>query len=113
MANETIEWPGATGKKYPYHIHGIDFDPSPKQDGNYILAKIANGKWQPIYIGEGDLKTRIAAAKSDGCVLRKGATHIHEHLNGNETARKAEESDILAVHPVAYAPTGCNVKTGG
>lgn len=109
----TWNWPGASGKTYTYHVHDIYFDPDPKQDGNYIFAKVVNNAWQPIYVGEGDLKTRIAAAKSDGCVTRKGATHIHEHLNGNAAARKQEESDILAKHPIAYAPTGCNVKPGG
>jgi hypothetical protein len=72
-----------------------------------------NNEWQPVYFGEGDLKERLNAAKKDGCVIRKGATHIHEHLNANAASRKAEESDLLANFPVAYAPIGCNVKPGG
>jgi hypothetical protein len=109
----TCNWPGASGKSYTFHVHEIDFDPNPNQDGNYIFTKVVNNSWQPVYVGEGDLKTRLAAAKDDGGVLRKNSTHIHEHLNANQTTRKAEESDILAAHPVAYAPSGCNVKSGG
>lgn len=113
MATGTCNWPGASGKSYLYHVHDSNFDPNPKQDGNYIFAKFSNSKWQPIYVGQGDLKTRIAAAKSEGCVTRKGATYIHEHLSASETARKAEESDILTAHHISYAPTGCNEKPGG
>ena len=109
----TVDWTGASGKKYTYHVHDLNFDPNPNQDGNYIFEKVVNSVWNAVYVGEGDLKERIAAAKRDGCVTRKAATHIHAHLNGSEKNRKAEEADILAGNPEAYEPTGCNKKTGG
>ncbi len=109
----TCDWFGASGKSYTYHIHDIDFVPAADQDGNYIFAKVVKDVWNAVYVGEGDLKERIAAAKDDGCVTKKGATHIHAHKNGNEKARKAEESDVLEGNPEAYVPTGCNKRIGG
>jgi hypothetical protein len=109
----TFDWTGASGKSYVYHIYEVEFDPTAAQDGNYIFAKVVEKLWRPIYVGEGDLKDRLAAARKDGCVTRKGATHVHMHLNSDEDDSKAEESDILAAHSVAYAPTGCNVKPSG
>ena len=109
----TCEWAGQSGQKYGYHVYDLRFAFSPKQDGNYIFTKIVNNTWIPIYIGEGDLQDRTSSHISNGCVAGKGATHIHAHVNKSAPARKAEESDLLAGHPKAYVPAGCNVRLGG
>lgn len=109
----THEWIGASGTAYTYFIHDLSVDFSPNQKGNYIYAKKPKDKWVPVYIGEGDLKDRRENHHKAECIANRGATHFHEHLNEDEKARKAEESDLLANHPEAYEPTGCNVKIGG
>lgn len=110
---QTCDWPGVSGSVYTYHVYDINFVLNAGQDGNYIFAKLVNGSWSPVYIGQGDLQSRRQAHLNDGCVTQKGATHFHCHLNGSEIKRLAEERDILANFPSAYRPTGCNVKPGG
>jgi len=107
---ETVMWPGASGRKYKYHVHELSWPPAADQAGNYIFArKVANG-WEAVYIGQGDLKARKNDHIGQGCVTRNGATHFHAHLNSNETDRLAEESDLLAQHVEVYGPTGCNTR---
>lgn len=110
---QTCDWPGKSHRKYKYYVCELSFNPSPNQDGNYIFAKIVNGSWQPVYIGEGDLKERKAAHMKNGCVTQKGATHFHCHLNSGKEAQQAEEGDLLANFPQAFWPTGCNVSPSG
>ena len=110
---DTQEWSGASGKKYQYYMHNLEWVPSADQDGNYIFAKFAGGTYYAVYVGQGDLKSRRQAALDDGCVQSKGATQFHCHNNSNKDARLAEESDILGGNPEAYTPTGCNEKAGG
>jgi hypothetical protein len=98
MAEQTIMWPGASGKEYKYWIHSINtsFKDSP---GNYIFSKeTSRGYWTPIYIGETDsLKKRLSNHEKMPCVKRYGGTHIHAHTSSSdEKVRRAEESDLLA-----------------
>ncbi len=112
----TCTWTGASGKQYDYHVYKIPAVFDPGQIGNYIYAKVnENNNWVPIYIGEGDLKERANLDRhhQGECIKRKGATHFHCHLNPVKEARLAEEADLLAGHPEAYVPTGCNIKIGG
>ncbi len=113
MNNETINWQGGSGKHYSFTIFSIETDFNPNQDGNYIFAKQTQTGWNAIYIGEGDLQTRVHDKEHRGCVIKKGATHIHAHLNKNEKKRKDEEVDLLAYNSEAYHPIGCNIKIGG
>ena len=85
------------------------------EQGNYIYAKVSQGRWLPIYIGQGDLgeRTNIDNHHQSICLKAKGATHVHAHVNQREAARMVEEADLLASHLQAYQPTGCNEKTGG
>ncbi len=79
-----------------------------------MYTKIVNNKWIPIYIGEGDLQTRISDSHHKAnCIKEKGATHVHVHLNANEQMRLNEEQDLLANFTNAYMPVGCNEKEGG
>lgn len=66
-----------------------------------------------MYIGEGDLKERTEYRINEGCVIKKGATHIHAHLNSDNSDRLNEEDDLLKNHPESYTPTGCNERKGG
>jgi len=111
----TCNWTGATGTEYAYYIYQLPASFNANQDGNYIFSKKnADGRWVPIYIGEGDLSERVSDSHHQAaCIKNKGATHAHVHLNGTEKARKAEEADLLARYSNAYKPNGCNEKPDG
>lgn len=113
----TMVWKGASGKSYKYWIYELPHDFKDGIIGNYIFAKVVDDYWQPVYIGQGNLGGRVSPGHHQAdCIKKKGATHIQAHTRneGNtEEARKAEEADLLASYPQAYAPTGCNVKEEG
>ena len=108
-----VDWPGGSGQQYTYSVYDLDWVPSANQDGNYVFARPAGAGWEAVYIGQGDLQTRSAAHLDEGCVTDKGSTSFQCHLNSTESARLAEEADMLDGNPVAYEPTGCNVRPGG
>lgn len=92
-----IMWSGRLGKDYKYTIHpiGTTFKEEP---GNYIFARQTIPRsWSPCYIGQTEnLNQRLGNHEKEACAKRNGATHIHAHLtSGGETARKAEEKDLL------------------
>lgn len=100
---------------YRYFVHPAG-TPLKEVDGNYIYAKKnAEGLWVPVYIGQGNLADRSDLTKhhKGACIRVKGATHIHAHINADETERQAEEDDLLANYTQAYKPVGCNEKIGG
>ena len=104
-----INWIGGSGKQYTYSIYELPVNFDPNQDGNYIYSKRnANNKWAPIYIGQGDLKDRTGNHHQALCISRKGATHVHAHLNSRKEDRLNEEADLLANYTNAYQPAGCN-----
>ena len=108
---ETCTWIGASKAKYKYFVYELPYSFKEGQDGNYIYARLVEGKWRPIYIGQGDLHDRVSDShhKAD-CIKSKGATHVHAHLNGKKEDREAEEADLLANYPQAFEPKGCNEK---
>lgn len=108
-ARPHVTWTGASGKGYRFEVFELPFNFSPSQDGNYIYSRLNQSKrWVPIYIGQGDLKERTENHHQAACIRRKGATHIHAHLNSNQAARLAEERDLLANYKNAFQPHGCN-----
>lgn len=113
MSDEQAEWRGISGKSYSYNVFKINTTFKPNQNGNYIFAKKARDVWMAVYVGEGDLHNRTQDEEHRKCSINKGATHLHCHLNSNETNRKNEETDILEYNTEAYTPTGCNVRKGG
>ncbi len=113
MSNKKVNWQGERGNLYSFSIFPIETGFNPNQDGNYIFAKQTQTGWDAVYIGEGDLQTRTQDEEHRSCAIKKGATHLHVHLNNNETNRKAEESDLLGYNTEAYHPLGCNKKIGG
>lgn len=98
MADEpTILWHGKSGKEYKYWIYPMGTTFNDKKGANYIFAKeITKGNHKPIYIGEtGDLSVRFDFHHKMPCIKENRATHIHVHLNTNESNRLAEESDLV------------------
>lgn len=108
-----VDWFGASGTKYVHWIFKLPISFEPNQLGNYIFAKVVNNTWIPVYVGQGDLSLRCKDEDHCRCAIARGATHLHAHRSPNESTRLTEERDILASHPVAYGPTGCNQKLGG
>lgn len=114
MATQTCTWTGTSGTDYIYHVHPRGTSVTVGQDGNYVYAKIVDGKWTPIYFGEGDLSNRAGKNHHrSSCIDSKGATHVHMHLNSDEKKRKAEETDLLARYKNALVPHGCNISPTG
>ena len=103
----TFTWTGRSGRSYTYNVYQMPANPN-SVDGNYVFAKIVNGRWQPIYFGQGDLRDRYNAAIREGCVTRKGATHWHAHTEANAQTRRNEESDLIAGNSACRPPSGCN-----
>ncbi|MGA9852113.1 MAG: hypothetical protein WBR15_04215 [Gammaproteobacteria bacterium] len=100
---------GASGTNYSYYAFGMDFRPKDSQFGNYMFARQSSeGRWVPVYIGQGNLKERVNDQAHISLVRKKGATHILARMNPNEQLRRVEELDMLAGHPEACVPTGCN-----
>jgi hypothetical protein len=111
---EIVNWRGVSGKSYSYSIHKLPVSFNKLREGNYIYTKLINDIWVPIYIGQGDLGDRISPNHHQAkCIVLKGATHVHVHLNSDENARVAEEQDLLQAHSDAHKPFGCNEKEGG
>jgi hypothetical protein len=110
----TCTWIGASGTKYVYHVHPRGTSVTAGQDGNYVYAKMTNGKWTPVYFGEGDLADRAGKNHhQSNCIDSKGATHVHMHLNASRDARLTEEQDLLAYYTNALTPHGCNINPTG
>ena len=109
MAN-TWNWIGASGRPYSYKLFELPVSFSPREYGNYVLARHGGGgRWIPVYVGEGELAKRISPNHYKAhCIEQKGATHAHVHLNSDEHDRRAEVRDLLARNAEAYEPLGCN-----
>lgn len=113
MHEGTCVWVGASGAQYTYYIFSIPPNFTPNQNGNYIYTKRVENLWQPIYIGQGDLRERTQNHHRAQCIGAKGATHVHAKLTATEAVRTQEESDLLGNYTQAYAPAGCNIRIGG
>ncbi|MFI5091970.1 MAG: hypothetical protein ACHQIK_00865 [Candidatus Acidiferrales bacterium] len=113
--NPKCIWTGQSGAQYTYFIHALPVAFNTGQPGNYIYSRMNDqGKCVPIYIGEGDLADRVGDGHHQAaCIKRKGATHVHAHLNANQKDRTDEETDLLARYTNAYKPNGCNEREGG
>jgi hypothetical protein len=88
VANNSQEWIGISGESYVFGVFPINTNFTPSIDGNYIFAKQLQDGWHAVYIGEGDIKDRTEDHIHEGCVVEKGATHIHVHPNNNKNERK-------------------------
>ncbi len=101
------QWPGQSGKQYPYEIYPIDaeFRALP---ANYIYAgQSEDGNWVPIYIAQTrGMHQRLEGHVSLQDAVAQGATHIHVHFSEvGQAARCSEEHDlIMRWHPVCNDP---------
>ena len=94
---ETVNWPGVSGKEYKYWIYPLDTN-FKDEPGNYIFAKLTSaGQWTPVYIGETQsLRERLPNHEKLPCVSRNRGSHLHVHLTpGGQQARLAEETDLV------------------
>jgi len=108
---EPCKWIGKTGTEYIYYTYPVSTKFIEKHYGNYIYAKKADGKWVPIFIGEGNLsKQRADRHAQADCLDGEETTHIHVHGETSKEKRQSEVRDLLAAYPEAFEPTGCNVK---
>lgn len=109
MTIQASKFQGASGTTYAYYVFPLDFSPKDDQFGNYMLARQSQeGRWIPVFIGQGNLKERVSDKAHMRNAQKKGATHILARVNQNEHLRRVEERDLLVAHPEACAPTGCN-----
>lgn len=96
----TCTWTGKSGTKYSYNVSKLPCSFKPGK-GNYIYAKrsVTPGKWNAVYIGEGELEDRSKpdSHQKGNCIKRNGATHFHWHRRkaGSAASRRAEESDLI------------------
>ena len=68
----TCTWVGESGTRYTYYICELPASFKENQNGNYIYSKKnTEGKWVPIYIGQGDLKDRTENHHQADCINRK------------------------------------------
>jgi hypothetical protein len=92
-------WTDLFGSKYAYHVHDLIEQPWLDIDGNYIFAKPSQNGWVALYIGEGNLKTRLTQNHEKWLsAVRLGATHILAHANQNSIARMQEEKRPIQTH---------------
>ncbi len=114
MEQKKCTWTGGTDVLYTFDVFPYPTSFEEGQAGNYIYCKLIDGKYYPIYIGEGDLCDRCSDNHHKAkCIKAKNPTHIHVHINSNDRDRFFEETDLLAGYPNAYTPKGCNEKEGG
>lgn len=98
MTVRTLQWRGLSGTAYEYDVHGLDFEPQAGLYGNYIFARETPIGWYAVYIGQGELRSKILNHPT-GKQARKKATNVHVRINGNDApTRVAEVQDLRAAH---------------
>jgi hypothetical protein len=103
----TVDWPGASGRRYHYWVYRLPARFEPGQTGNFIFARLDGRRWVPLYIGQGDLHAAATAPPARACLEAAGATHLHANQGGHTQVRRDEARDLLRAHPEALQPHGC------
>ncbi len=96
-----VTFEGVYGEQYLFQIYTLDttfkplgavyaiLDRHPNPQGGGYLAT-------PIYFGQtGDLSARFEDHHRQLCFARNGANCIGIHLDGDETSRRAKETDLI------------------
>jgi hypothetical protein len=93
----TCNWPGKSGETYTYEIYPIKGTTFADKPGNYVFCMESSpGRWIAQYVGQSqNLNGRLANHEKLASAIARGATHIHAHLNPVESARLAEEKDLI------------------
>ena len=105
MPERTQEWQGKSGQRYTYIVHRME-TPMPDVAGNYIFAyeyeEDGIWYWEPVYIGQGNLRDRSKLSNQDEneeCIEAHEATHFHWHTRNKAWhERRAEEEDLITAH---------------
>ena len=108
--NLCVNWPGQSGKEYPYQIYPIASS-FPAVPGNYIYAKVSEtGEWVPLFIAQTrNLNQRLEDEDKQGYAMQNGTTHILVHISDQgQAARCSEEHDLV----LRWQPI-CNDKLEG
>ncbi len=104
----SVDWTGASGRRYRYWVSALPTAFEPGQTGNYIYARLEpDGRWTPVLIGQGDLHAAAGDPPAAACLAAAGVTHLHANQGGQTQVRIEEADDLLAAHPEARWPSGC------
>jgi hypothetical protein len=105
-ASNIVYWRGLAGTQYKYFYYPLT-QSLKAIAGNYIFAKIVNGQWFAVYVGETqDLSTRFDAHHAWECIQKNGVTHIHAHGSSDDAqVRRDEETDLRQ-----YLKPPCNLQ---
>ena len=78
---DTVDWPGASRKTYPYWFASEMQNPCMKQEGgNYMFVTQRTDGWHPLYIGQTkNLDNRLTNHPELACVCRNNGTHLMAH----------------------------------
>ncbi|MDE2090296.1 MAG: hypothetical protein KGJ08_00145 [Gammaproteobacteria bacterium] len=112
MHQHTSSFSGASGADYSYAVFPQHFVPQDQQFYNYMFASLSpEGRWNPVFIGQGDLKQYLNDQAHIRGVAHSRSTHVLAHISPDAQQRRMEASDMLASHPQALALSGCNPGT--
>jgi hypothetical protein len=102
MHQHTSSFCGASGTDYNYGVFPQDFVPQDQQFYNYMFANLSpEGRWNPVFIGHGDLKQYLSDQAHIRNVAHSRSTHVLAHISPDAQQRRMEASDMLASHPQA------------
>ena len=92
---KAMVWTGASGAQYTYPVYDL-VTMFGSVAGNYIFARQIEDAWLALYVGEtSNLADRIPDHEKWICARLNGVTHIHAHVNTNQTTRRIEELDLI------------------
>ena len=96
-------------QEFPIAAIYQDYSAFSAKPGNYIFARQEpNTPPWPLYIGEtSNLRERLVPSHERmDCVCSAGATLIYIHENNDESARRAEERDLIDFYNPSCNRTG-------
>lgn len=94
---ETFYWVGKSEERYKYYVYEIPvFLVKGGWQGNYIFSRKAGDNFEPIFIGEGSVGYLSSLMYHPDAeeIEKRGATHVHVHVNSCDTMREREHIDL-------------------
>lgn len=99
MSNDTVDWPGLSGKTYRHwNLSSLAASDIKDEPGNYAFAKRQpDGSYVPLYFGQASsLRDRLPNHEVWPAAVKRGATHVLAHTTqGGEKVRLDEERDLI------------------
>ncbi|HSZ52409.1 MAG TPA: hypothetical protein VK801_12615 [Caulobacteraceae bacterium] len=93
---DTIDVRGASGTVYRFmRVRGDQ--PLTRMGGNFIYARMSDGTWEIVFVGEASNLMSDAHRLWPQAVQDHGAEELFTRLNVTERVRRLEQSDILGV----------------